>query len=143
MSYNTHLRFKMFRYWQDFATSLYHNLRVDNIQNGDPTLLENNMLLIGSIDDTVEEIAMLRYNVDTLLEDNLVIAFEVTVSATLDYFLDHEIKDSVEFDQSRLYRWLFAVHDWSMAVFGNKIVNSVLHLDEFAPHIHLSIVPAD
>ncbi|MDR2405692.1 MAG: hypothetical protein LBE27_04915, partial [Deltaproteobacteria bacterium] len=60
MWYTTTLIFKIYRNWDKFEESFDHNMRVGDIQNAMPGLSDRNILLLGSLDDSLADTVMVR-----------------------------------------------------------------------------------
>jgi hypothetical protein len=64
---------------------------------------------------------------------------EIVLGVSNDYFDSGEIFNE-QMNMERLNKWIAVSHEWSSNLFKNKLISSILHLDELSPHIHLLIV---
>ncbi|MGD1875838.1 MAG: MobV family relaxase [Mastigocoleus sp.] len=91
-------------------------------------------------------------NLETLVRDkigsqkirsNAVLAVEILLSASADYFRPHAPNEAGIYDKQRLNKFVNATVKWLQTSWGEKVVQAQLHLDEMTPHIHAYLVPLD
>lgn len=95
-----------------------------------------NITLIGT-DDLVSDVKKrlddAEKNANGEFRTNAVLAVEMILSASADYFKNQKSIDV----------WVEKNLTWIKSQYGENCVNAVLHLDEQTPHIHIFIVPID
>ena len=81
----------------------------------------------------------------TQIRKNGVLAFEVVLSASPEFFkMSHEEGGEITFRNGNGYqKWKKQSMDWLHKEFGKNLVNVHLHLDEKTPHFQALIVPID
>jgi hypothetical protein len=77
------------------------------------------------------------------IRSDAVLAVEMLLSASAEYFRPHAPYQGGVYDQQRLDDFVDAVVKWLDKSWGNRIVQAELHLDEITPHIHAYLVPLD
>lgn len=95
-----------------------------------------NKTLIGSDDlvsDVKNRLDEAQKNANGDFRSNAVLAVEMILSASPEYFTDRAALD----------KWVEKNVTWLKSQYGDNCVNAVLHLDEQTPHIHVFIVPLD
>jgi len=79
---------------------------------------------------------------DQKIRANAVLAVELVISASAEYFRPGEPDRGGFWEPDRLSRWRAAVEPWILKEFPNA-VSVVLHLDEITPHFQVIDVPLD
>jgi hypothetical protein len=95
-----------------------------------------NEILIGTEDlvsDVKKRLDQAQKNANGEFRSNAVLAVEMILSASNEYFKDRKAVD----------KWVSKNLTWLKSQYGDNCVNAVLHLDEQTPHIHVFIVPLD
>lgn len=114
-----------------------HNFRKESEANREHlTPKYKNKILIGSDDlvsDVKNRLDEAQKNANGEFRSNAVLAVEMILSASPEYFKD----------QAALDKWVDKNLTWLKSQYGDNCVNAVLHLDEQTPHIHVFIVPLD
>jgi hypothetical protein len=110
-----------------------HNMRLRKTHNADPTLKDQNLILIGSGD--------LRTDINTRFENTnvsarnstSVICNELVLTASPEFFTSNK----------KLEDWVNVQMQYLKGEYGDNAINAVLHLDEQTPHIHAFITPIE
>lgn len=127
-----------------------HCERTMDVPNADEELKRFNQHPVGSEDMVADVKArMADANIDLeKLRKNGVLAFEVLLSASSDFFdlkktnKEGKIGLSVR-NKDDVNAWIKQSTDWLSKEFGNNLVNVHVHLDEKTPHLHAVVVPID
>lgn len=156
--------------WGTIAKMAAHHARTRPTFNADPDKLYRNQWLVqaeGRVVDAVrtriERAEMLRretYEADLKkwqeaggkkagskprkpLErrDDAVLAVEVLLSASPEFFRPEHPERAGTYDTERMEAWRDAAMEWLRGRYGDNLVSAVLHLDESTPHIQAVIVP--
>lgn len=124
--------------------SAAHIQRTRPTPNADPDRTGLNRVLVGAAGDDIPALVRARiadYGLKT--RKNSVLAFEVILSASPDYFRPEAPEVSGTWDAARLEPWVDASQKWLREKYGSRLISAVLHLDEETPHIHAVVVPVD
>ena len=124
-----------------------HNSRVivAHEKHVDHELTKDNQSLIETNGKTLNELVNERIeklNIKSVRKD-AVVAMEMVVSATPDYFRPDDPDRKKYYQEDRLEAWKEAVMDSLKAEFGDNLISAELHLDESTPHIHCCITPIE
>lgn len=117
-----------------------HNIRLSVTPNADSTV--SNRILYGPNDNRVidacdELIATHKHPKNHRLRSNAVVAIEVLLTVSPEFFLDSSnMRQSQKVD-----RWATTSQNWLKETFGKNLAHSTLHLDEMTPHIHAICIP--
>lgn len=114
-----------------------HLRRLHPTPNADPVRKKYNRVLLGSPDSYTAYRELLTKNNITTLRKNGVLAIELLLAFSPHWLLNPDGTNSSE----RLVEWIKTCTGWLKTKFGNKIVTTMLHLDEHSPHIHVLIAP--
>lgn len=119
--------------YQNISGSAMHNLRLaGDLSHVDRSRTHLNKIYYGD-ENVVSNIKEIEEEFGRARKDGT-LAFEMMCTAHQNFFKDK----SPEF----IDRWAQATTDFAIKRFGKKaVVQSFLHLDEEAPHVHLTIVP--
>lgn len=71
-----------------------------------------------------------------------VVAVELMLSASPEYFRPEDPTQHGEYDSKRLSAWLKGVESFLASKYKGLVVDVALHLDEATPHVHVMVVPA-
>lgn len=117
-----------------------HNLRQRETPNADPT--RDNQILIGNASDHLPDVVQAKIG-NQKVRKNAVLAVEMIMTASPEYFRPDHPEKAGTWDESRLRPWVAANMAWLNDRYGDRVVSAVLHLDEATPHIHAVMVPLD
>lgn len=138
----TVLRVEKLKSWGDIGGAGSHNLRRRDTPNADPARTHLNRHLVGQPTDQLATVVREKIG-DQTIRKNAVLAFEVVMSASPEYFRPDDPGAAGAWNEQRLARWEVASMDWLRKQYGDRIASAVLHLDEQTPHIQAVIVPLD
>lgn len=122
-----------------------HNLRTMPVHNADPEETKNNKrwTKFGS-DENLVSLVKSRLNevgIDKPRKD-AVVAVEVFVSASPQYFRPTDPSKYGKYEQEKLDQWRKNTEKFLRDRYGENLVEMILHVDEGTPHIHAMVVPA-
>lgn len=148
-----------------------HHARIRPTPNADPACLDHNQWLVrpeGGLVDAVKErieraeklrreaweIAMTAWTEaggkgaagkkprqPSPRRDDAVLAVEVVLSASPEFFRPDRPWEPGTYDPERMEAWRDASLAWLEERYGDRLVSAVLHLDEATPHIQAVFVP--
>jgi hypothetical protein len=72
---------------------------------------------------------------------NSVLAQEIFLSASPEYFRPQAPGQAGEWDTEKMEAWTTAAKEWLFETFKDRMVDCRLHLDESTPHIHAVVIP--
>ncbi|MGE7206125.1 plasmid recombination protein [Sphingomonas sp. NPDC019816] len=125
--------------WERMMLVQRHNARTEELPHCDPEAPEPEFLK-GSerlVEDAQRELCSRGLDPQTL-RANGVIAHEVILTASHEYFAQG---DEAERDR-RLWHWVARAYLAAIKIWRKvTIVQMVLHLDEYTPHIHVVLMP--
>lgn len=125
--------------WERMMLVQRHNARTEELPHCDPAAQEPEFLK-GSerlVEDAQRELCLRGLDPQTL-RANGVIAHEVILTASHEYFAQG---DEAERDW-RLWHWVARAYLAAIKIWRKvTIVQMVLHLDEYTPHIHVVLMP--
>ena len=136
------MRIQKLKTWGDIAGSDAHNFRQRETPNADAERLQDNICLVGTPEKDARESVKEAIG-DPKIRKNAVLAVEIFMSASPEYFRPHNPAQAGNYDPEKLWAWKEASEKWMQEKYGNRIIKSVLHLDESTPHIHAVMVPLD
>jgi hypothetical protein len=123
------------------AGAEHHNRRTRTTLNADPDRLDANFVFLGDADRPLVELAQERIG-DQKIRKNAVLAIDVFVSASPEYFRPEAPEQAGEWQGDRVTAWLEANEIFLAQEFGvGRILRAECHLDESTPHIHAVVVP--
>lgn len=125
--------------WERMTSTQRHNARSEPLPHCDPAA-PGPVYIIGSPDlvsDT--KAALCEHGIDPAgIRKNGVIAYEVIMTASHAYFTEGDEGERT----SRLWQWVARAYLAAKKIWGSsRIVQMVLHLDEFTPHLHVVLLP--
>ncbi len=125
--------------WERMIATQRHNARSEPLPHCDPAAPDP-VYIIGSPDlvgDT--KAALHNHGIDPAgIRKNGVIAYEVIMTASHAYFTEGDEAERT----SRLWQWVARAYLAAKKIWGSsRIVQMVLHLDEFTPHLHVVLLP--
>ncbi|WP_112381230.1 plasmid recombination protein [Sphingomonas carotinifaciens] len=125
--------------WERMTATQRHNARSESLPHCDPAA-PGPVYIIGSPDLVSDTKAALReHGIDPAgIRKNGVIAYEVIMTASHAYFTEGDEAERT----SRLWQWVARAYLAAKKIWGSsRIVQMVLHLDEFTPHLHVVLLP--
>ncbi len=125
--------------WERMTATQRHNARSEPLPHCDPAA-PGPVYIIGSPDLVSDTKAALRdHGIDPAgIRKNGVIAYEVIMTASHAYFTEGDEGERM----SRLWQWVARAYLAAKKIWGSsRIVQMVLHLDEFSPHLHVVLLP--
>ena len=137
------LRVSKIKGWGKLRQVDGHNVRRDMPPNADPT--RSAAVLVGSGDAVADVRARLKdAGIDaTRLRRNGVLAAELLLTASPEYFRPGRADAAGEWDPDRVAAWQAATLAHLRKQWGVNLVSAGLHLDETTPHIWAIVVPVD
>ena len=136
------LRIKKLKSWGDIAGSDAHNFRERETPNADAERTPDNVTFAGKAEqDSVEAIKAAIG--DQNIRKNAVLAVEVLMSASPEYFRPNDEDKAGKYDLARAWEWGETSAQWLRERYGDRVIKAVMHLDEATPHLHATLVPLD
>lgn len=125
--------------WERMTATQRHNARSEPLPHCDPAA-PGPVYIIGSPDlvsDT--KAALCEHGIDPAgIRKNGVIAYEVIMTASHAYFTEGDEAERT----SRLWQWVARAYLAAKKIWdSSRIVQMVLHLEEFTPHLHVVLLP--
>ena len=136
------MRIQKLKTWGDIAGSDSHNFRQRETPNADGERSQDNICLVGVPEIDARE-AVKEAIGDQKIRKNAVLAVEIFLSASPEYFRPDNPAQAGNYAPEKFWAWKEASEKWLHEKYGNRIIKSVLHLDESTPHIHAVMVPLD
>jgi Plasmid recombination enzyme len=127
--------------WAVLATSEAHTARTRHTPNANPEAI--NVRVIGSPDDPSLAVLVKDKIGSQKIRSNAVLAVDMLLSASAEYFRPHAPKEGGTYDKQRLDDFVLATKMWLLSTWVKQIIRAELHLDEITPHIHAYLVPLD
>ncbi|MCA1793673.1 MAG: plasmid recombination protein, partial [Desulfobacteraceae bacterium] len=118
-----------------------HNSRSRFTPNADRT--KQNKILVDGGPDAYETVMnhITASGVTRKVRANAVLAQEVFLSASPEYFRPDQPEAAGTWDEERMEKWRDASVSFLKKKYGDHLVDCRLHLDESTPHIHGIVVP--
>lgn len=134
------MRHEKIKSWAALSAMAGHHTRTRPTPNADPAT--PNRWLVGEACDTCQAV---RSRIGTRkVRSNAVLAIEVVLTATPDFFRPGFPDSAGLYDSDRLAAFERQAMDWLRRTFGaENLVSAIVHLDESTPHIHAVVVPID
>jgi hypothetical protein len=136
----TVLRIDKLKTWGDVGGCGSHNLRQRPTPNADNS--RENRMLVGAPDADYVEVVRAKIG-DQTIRKNAVLAVELVLSASPEYFRPDAPEKGGTWDVASLEPWVEANMAWLDQKYGDRVVSAILHLDELTPHIQAVLVPLD
>lgn len=119
--------------WGEVGAASSHNNRSRPCPNADAARTAENRVLIGTGSPIDDCRAVHETQLNTKTRSNAVLAVEMILTASPDWFAQHQVEEFTE-------AALAALRDR----YGeDRLANVTLHMDEETPHLHALIVPLD
>jgi hypothetical protein len=136
------LRIKKLKSWGDIAGADAHNFRERETPNANEERTQDNVNFAGKADqDSIEAIRAAIS--EQKIRKNAVLAVEMLMSASPEYFRPGKESEAGSYDAGRARAWGETSAQWLRERYGDKVIKAVMHLDETTPHIHAVLVPLD
>ncbi|MFB2920234.1 MULTISPECIES: MobV family relaxase [Aerosakkonema] len=135
------LKIQKIKSWGNLVGSSAHTSRDRETPNANPDV--KNIRVIGNSDDPTLETLVRNKIGNQKIRTNAVLAIEMLLGASPDYFRPDNPESGGRYDLERLERWKLASVNWLESQYGDLVVRAELHLDEITPHIHAYLVPLD
>lgn len=129
--------------WSDLGLVAAHNRRSFMAPNIDPARVALNRQLQGDPDVVSAAKAVLEAAGITTLRKNGVLAIELLLSASPDFFRPDAPHAAGTWRRDRLAPWVERAMTHLRKTYGANLISAVLHLDEATPHIHAVVIPID
>ena len=140
---------KRFKTDTQIAACGQHNSRTQETPNADINKSANNECFVGDNDKSLVQLVRdrignnggkkIRTSADP--KQSAVLAFELMLSASPEYFRPDEPGAAGEWPANKLTAWEQSSARWLKDRYGDNIVRATFHRDESTPHIHAVIVP--
>jgi hypothetical protein len=134
-------RIQKIKDWGSLNGNESHTARIKDIPNANPRV--DNIRLIGTPDDPSLATLVKQKIAEQKIRDNAVLAVELLLSASPEYFRPDDPDKAGYYLPQRLEDFQQATCFWLNQTFGDRVVRAELHLDEITPHIHAYVVPLD
>jgi Plasmid recombination enzyme len=134
-------RIQKIKSWGLLGGNEAHTDRARNTPNANPEV--TNVTLFGSSENS-NLVALVKDKIGLQkIRSNAVLAVEMLLSASADYFRPEELFEAGTHDKQRLDDFAQATLTWLCSAWGDRLLRAELHLDEITPHVHAYIVPLD
>jgi DNA repair exonuclease SbcCD ATPase subunit len=128
--------------WGSVGGAGQHVRRERETPNADPERTGLNRQLLG--DPSKDLVSAVRERIgNQKIRKNAVLAVEVFLGASPEYFRPGQGERAGEWEPVRLERWVEANTAWLQKTYGDRVVSAWLHLDESTAHIQAHLVPLD
>ncbi|RUT01628.1 hypothetical protein DSM106972_067250 [Dulcicalothrix desertica PCC 7102] len=134
-------RIQKIKSWGQLTAHSEHATRTRETPNANPEV--ENIQIVGNLDNL--DLGTLVQNKigSQKIRSNAVLAVEMLLSASAEYFRPHAPHEGGVYDKRCLDNFVDAVIRWLDSSWGDRVVQAVLHLDEITPHVHAYLVPLD
>lgn len=133
------LRVKKLKSWKSLGVAASHDIRSFNTPNADASrgvvLLAGEGTSDGTVNLALEKVGNQK------LRKNAVVAVEIVLGVSPEYFRPNSPHSYGEWDIQRLEAWKEVSNQWLKEQLQNRILQTTLHLDEASPHIHCLWIP--
>lgn len=134
-------RIQKIKSWGVLARSEVHTSRLVDIPNANPEI--GNLEVVRNCGN-LDLATLVRDKIGSQkIRSDAVLAVEMLLSASAEYFRPHAPDRGGIYDKQRLDDFVDAVVKWLDNSWSDRIVRAELHLDEITPHIHAYLVPLD
>jgi antitoxin component HigA of HigAB toxin-antitoxin module len=134
-------RIQKIKSWALLKSNETHTARTRETPNANPDV-ENIQVIVSS--DNLDLATLVKNKIGSQkIRSNAVLALEMLLSASPEYFRPNSIYSEGVYNQERLDNFVQAAVSWLQSSWGERVVQAQLHLDEITPHIHAYIVPLD
>lgn len=134
-------RIQKIKSWGQLTAHSGHTTRTRETPNANPEV--ENIQIFGNLDDLDLDTLVKNKIGSQKIRSNAVLAVEILLSASADYFRPQAPHEGGVYDKRRLDNFVDAVSRWLDSSWGDRVVRAELHLDEITPHIHAYLVPLD
>lgn len=136
------LRIKKLKTWADIAGSDAHNFRERDTPNANEEHTPDNVTFAGKAEQSSLEVVKDAIG-EQKIRKNAVLAVEMLMSASPEYFRPGEEDKAGKYDPGRAWEWGETSAQWLREKYGERVIKAVMHLDEATPHMHVTLVPLD
>lgn len=134
-------RIQKIKSWGLLGGNEAHTSRTRNTLNANSEV--TNVTLFGN-SDNANLIALVKDKIGLQkIRSNAVLAVEMILSASAEYFRPEGLFQAGTQDKQRLSDFSQATLTWLCSAWGDRLLRAELHLDEITPHVHAYIVPLD
>lgn len=134
-------RIQKIKSWGLLQGNEAHTIRTRETPNANPEV--ENIQVIGN-NDNFDLATLVKNKIgQQKIRSNAVLAVEMLLSASAEYFRPNSTYLEGAYDKQRLNDFVQAAVSWLQSSWGERVVRAELHLDEITPHIHAYIVPLD
>jgi hypothetical protein len=134
-------RIQKIKSWGQLKAHEAHTSRMRATPNANPEV--ENIQVAGNFDN-LDLMTLVQHKIgQQKIRSNAVIAVEMLLSASAEYFRPHAPHLGGVYDKQRLNNFVDAVVKWLNQSWSDRIIKAELHLDEITPHIHAYLVPLD
>jgi Plasmid recombination enzyme/Protein of unknown function (DUF3991) len=134
-------RIQKIKSWGLLGGNEAHTARARNTPNANPEV--TNVTLFGN-SDNANLVALVKDKIGLQkIRSNAVLAVEMVLSASAEYFRPEGLFEAGTHDKQRLQDFAQATLRWLCSAWGDRLLRAELHLDEMTPHVHAYIVPLD
>lgn len=118
-----------------------HNMRLKDTPNANPDGIFKR--LVGDANASTSDLVYKRLNQAgvTKHRKDAVVAVELVLTASPEYFRPNNPAEYGSYDNDRLKAWLAQTNTFLKSKYSGLVVEATLHLDEATPHMHVIIVP--
>jgi hypothetical protein len=132
-------RIQKIKSWGLLKGNEAHTARTRETPNANPEV--TNIRIIGN-PDNFDLVTLVKKKIGSQkIRSNAVLAVEILLSASAEYFRPNALAEAGSYDKKRLDGFVEATVSWLKSSWGEQVVRAELHLDEITPHIHAYIVP--
>jgi Plasmid recombination enzyme len=141
-------RIQKIKSWGQLKAHETHAVRERETPNANPAV-EN--IQVVEISDNLDLVTLVKQKIGSQkIRSNAVLAVEILLSASAEYFRPQAPAEAGIYDKLRLDDFVDATVKWLHSSWGDtsgklrsRIIRAELHLDEITPHIHAYLVPLD
>jgi hypothetical protein len=118
-----------------------HNARSRLTENVDPARTRENRVWRNGGPDAGQSVMNRIAAANIKPRRNAVLAMEMLLSASPDFFRPSRVGHAGAWDRERLEAWAAATQAWLKKTYGDRVIDARLHLDESSPHAQVLLVP--